>query len=164
MDGGAGLLGIPEPLGLGFTKPVLIMSGDVIEGPGQPEIRRAPRSFFDKLTHLDAYWMRVVGTVHGDFAFYPWFYSPTTTAKTQAAVAMRDYPRSFFNKYLRDQDDHLMDRPSPAYPAANPFLRSDPHSPHPAPEPERQARLQRHARRHREQPVTDSVSMAVQRR
>ena len=36
---------------------------------------------------------------------------------------VRAYLLSFFNKYLRGEDDHLLDGPSPAYPEVEQFMK-----------------------------------------
>jgi hypothetical protein len=36
---------------------------------------------------------------------------------------VRAYVLSFFNKFLRGEDDHLLDGPSPAYPEVMQFLK-----------------------------------------
>lgn len=39
-----------------------------------------------------------------------------TIDPTRAIVAIRAYTTSFFDRWLRDHDDHLLDGPSPRFP------------------------------------------------
>ena len=77
---------------------------------------------FYQATH-DAYWMQIAGTQHQHFAdWLAWIASPTDTGR-RAAVAMNACMLSFFNKYLKNQDDHLLDDPSSVYPEVINFAK-----------------------------------------
>jgi dienelactone hydrolase len=71
----------------------------------------------------DAYWMQIQGTKHQHFAdWLAWINSPTTAGR-QAAVAMNACMLSFFDKYLKGQDDHLLDGPANVYPSVVNFAK-----------------------------------------
>jgi predicted dienelactone hydrolase len=115
LDGGAH----PFVVGLSFAKPFLIFSGN--DGSFVQSQRTAFRSLYDKLV-TDAYWLNL-NAPHSDFGEWPWFGAPTDTIKIRTATILRTFLVSFFNKYLRNVDDHLLDGPSAAYPEISPFLR-----------------------------------------
>ncbi|MGH7870462.1 MAG: hypothetical protein ACREP9_23160 [Candidatus Dormibacteraceae bacterium] len=84
----------------------------------------------------NAYWVKLVSTVHGNFgdpglivdpASLMNFYGRPTSGQflppARVSQIVRAYLLSFFNKFLRGQDDHLLDGPSPAYPEVMQFLR-----------------------------------------
>lgn len=83
----------------------------------------------------NAYWVKLISTFHayaGDDALV---YDPASLAAgwgtpmsgqllpgPRVSQLLRAYLLSFFNKFLKDQDDHLLDGPSPAYPEVMQFL------------------------------------------
>jgi len=84
----------------------------------------------------NAYWVKLVSTVHGSFGDYELiidsasmeadFCTPMSgqlLPPARACEIERAYLLSFFNKFLQGQDDHLLDGPSPAYPEVLQFLR-----------------------------------------
>lgn len=115
LDGG----GHTNLLGLQITQPFLIASGP--DDPARP-YRAAFRSLFDQLDR-DAYWFRLRSAEHFDFVESPWFAVAPDTTKVRAAMTLRQYVLSFFNKYLRHEDDHLLDGPSNDSPDVDSFLR-----------------------------------------
>ncbi len=80
-------------------------------------------SLFNKATQ-DAFWFQIQGALHYTFSQNAWIIndeqppvgqSVPTAATRSAAVTMRACMLSFFNKYLRNEDDHLLDDPSTVY-------------------------------------------------
>jgi dienelactone hydrolase len=70
---------------------------------------------FDQATH-DAYWMRLAATQHQHFAdWLAWLYAPTQAGRN-ASLAMNACLVSFFDKYLKGKDNHLLDNPAATYP------------------------------------------------
>lgn len=84
----------------------------------------------------NAYWVKLVSTVH--YSFDDWVLiadsaslaalsGPTRSGQflppVRVSQIVRAYLLSFFNKFLRGQDDHLLDGPSPAYPEVMQFLK-----------------------------------------
>jgi uncharacterized repeat protein (TIGR03803 family) len=83
----------------------------------------------------NAYYLKLVSTVHGSFveydlindsasfaAFWGIPMSGQYLASARASQILRAYLLSFFNKFLKGEDDHLLDGPSPAYPEVIQFL------------------------------------------
>ena len=98
---------------LGLQKPFLGMYS--VSGGGT----QAP---FYLATH-DAYWMQISGTRHQHFAdWLAWIGSPTSSGR-QAAIAMHACVLSFFEKYLKGIDSHLLDNPTNVYPQVINFAR-----------------------------------------
>ncbi len=56
---------------------------------------------------------------------YVWLETPTPFYR-DASTAMRGCLVSFFNKYLRNTDDHLLDNPTNRFPAVINFKRKWP--------------------------------------
>ena len=79
------------------------------------------QALFQKATS-NAYWCQISNTVFSTFrdgAWVPWLtheFSIPPSASQHAAVAMDACTVSFFNKYLRNQDDHLLDHLLTVYP------------------------------------------------
>ncbi len=84
----------------------------------------------------NAYWAKLVSTVHGNFADYDLIVNSATLEAVwgmpmsgqflpsgRASQIVRAYLLSFFNRFLLGEDDHLLDGPSPAYPEVMQFLR-----------------------------------------
>jgi predicted dienelactone hydrolase len=115
LDGG----GHTNLLALQIIQPFLIASGP--EDPNRP-YRAAFRSLFDHLAH-DAYWFRMKDSEHFDFVESPWFAVSPVPAKLRTAAILRQYSLSFFNKYLKGLDDHLLDGPPADYPEVDAFHR-----------------------------------------
>jgi uncharacterized repeat protein (TIGR03803 family) len=83
----------------------------------------------------NAYWVKLVSTVHGNFgdldliidtaALEANFGTPMSDQllpQGRASQIVRAYLLSFFNKFLKGQDDQLLDGPSEAYPEVIQFL------------------------------------------
>jgi predicted dienelactone hydrolase len=84
----------------------------------------------------NAYWVKLVSTVHGSFTdwdlivdsgtlqgFWGTPVSGQFLPAARVTQIVRTYLLSFFNKYLRGEDDHLLDGPSPAYPEVEQFMK-----------------------------------------
>jgi len=83
----------------------------------------------------NAYWLKVDSTVHGSFANWDLLLDSASLATdfgipmsgqflapARVSQILRTYVLSFFNKYLKGEDDHLLDGRSPAYPEVIQFL------------------------------------------
>jgi uncharacterized repeat protein (TIGR03803 family) len=83
----------------------------------------------------NAYWLKLVSTVHGNFCDYgliddsatleAGFGTPLSSLVLPGARVtqiVRSYLLSFFNKFLLGQDDGLLNGPPPAYPEVMQFL------------------------------------------
>lgn len=117
LDGG----GHTNLLALQIDQPFLIASGDDANPTMQP-FRVAFRSLFDQFAH-DAYWFHLKNSEHYDFVEMPWFAATPAPAKLRTAIVLRRYILSFFNKYLKGQDDHFLDGPPSDYPEVDVFLK-----------------------------------------
>jgi uncharacterized repeat protein (TIGR03803 family) len=106
-------------------------AGYYILGEGRPDDRL---QFYNEQV-TNAYWVKLVSTVHGSFVDYDlivdsaslndWLGSPMNgqfLPSARVSQIVRAYLLSFFNKYLRGEDDHLLDGPSPAYPEVEQYL------------------------------------------
>ncbi len=71
----------------------------------------------------DAVWVQISNTTHGDLILAPWFSGGITPAAIETARTVQAYLASFFQKYLHDDDDHLLDGPSAAYPKVSQFRK-----------------------------------------
>ena len=83
----------------------------------------------------NAYWVKLVSTVHGSFGD-PGLIADSASLEAvcgtpisgqflppaRVSQIVRAYLLSFFNKFLQGEDDHLLDGPSPAYPEVMQFL------------------------------------------
>ena len=86
-------------------------------------------SLFNRLTN-NACMFGINGAVHGDFSDMPLAcdqtqstYFPPIAAQLRVAALLRIYTLSFFNKYLKGQDDHVLDGPLPDYPEIQNYLK-----------------------------------------
>jgi uncharacterized repeat protein (TIGR03803 family) len=83
----------------------------------------------------NAFWVKLVSTVHGDFSdpglivdsasLVEYWGTPASgefLPPARVSQIVRAYLLSFFNKFLQGEDDHLLDGPSPAYPEVMQFL------------------------------------------
>ena len=83
----------------------------------------------------NAYWVKLASSVHGTFAdqnlivdsaslaaVYGTSRSGQYLPPARASKIIQDYLLSFFNKFLKGEDDHLLDGPSPAYPDVEQFM------------------------------------------
>lgn len=98
------LQGAPDLVQLGLGRPFLAMYQQDFSNP----------SLYNKATQ-DAYFCQVEGTIH--FAFKDLTEeSLATDSVRRGAAAMRACMLSFFNKYVKGQNDHLLDNPTTAFP------------------------------------------------
>jgi dienelactone hydrolase len=114
LDGG----GHTNLLALNIKQPFLIASGP--NDPTRP-YRAEFRSLFDQLGQ-DAFWLRLRNSEHFDFVESPWFAVSPQPTKVRIATILRQYVLSFFNKYLKKENDHLLDGPPTDYPEVDSFL------------------------------------------
>jgi len=117
---------VTQPLSVPY---LFFRSGDGPDGPYDD------RSLFYNEQVTNAYWAKLVSTVHADFAD-PGLIVDSGSLKAvwgtpmsgqflppaRVSQIVRAYLLSFFNKSLQGQDDHLLDGPSPAYPEVMQFL------------------------------------------
>jgi hypothetical protein len=69
----------------------------------------------------NAVWIQISNTTHSDFVLAPWFNGSITATAIETARTVQAYLVSFFKKYLRQEDDHLLDAQSSAYPRVSIF-------------------------------------------
>jgi len=93
-----------------FRQPFMILAGD--HGASY-------RQVFDRLSKR-AYFVKIRGAGHDEFGDHAEFLHPADTGHTQAIV--RIYLVAFFNRYLKDQEDHRLDGPLPDHPEIETFL------------------------------------------
>jgi len=112
-----------------LSVPWLFLRADGTDGP--PDDRWA---VYNQLV-TNAYWVKLVSTVHGSFADYDRIVDSASLASywgtpmsgqflppARVTQIIRAYLLSFFNKHLKGEDDHLLDGPSPAYPEVMQFM------------------------------------------
>ena len=118
--------------------PYLFLRGDV--GP-DPDPQWTPDGYADERLeafdeqNTNAYYVKLVSTVHGSLVDDVLIYDPAVIASAygtpmsgqflapaRASQIVRAYLLSFFNKFLKGEDDHLLEGPSPAYPEVIQFL------------------------------------------
>jgi uncharacterized repeat protein (TIGR03803 family) len=98
---------------------------------GRPDDRLAV--YNEQVTN--AYWVKLVSTVHQNFGDPGLILDSASLEKligtpmsgqflapARVSQIVRAYLLSFFNKFLKGEDDHLLDGPSPAYPEIIQFL------------------------------------------
>jgi predicted dienelactone hydrolase len=119
---------------LGLAKPFLSMNCESSAGPWPPPIlgrsQIVPGSvewlastlaFFAKATH-DAFWFQIQDSGHASFGDRgslvsdPSLTVDPTPASRGMSQTIRACTLSFFDKYLKNQDDHLLDNPAAVYP------------------------------------------------
>jgi hypothetical protein len=84
----------------------------------------------------NAYWVKLISTVHANFgdigliddsaslqAFVGTPVSGQFLAPARVTQIVRAYLLSFFNKYLKGEDDHFLDGPSADYPEVEEFMK-----------------------------------------
>jgi uncharacterized repeat protein (TIGR03803 family) len=89
----------------------------------------------------NAYWVKLASTVHGSFMDYNLVLDPASLEAgyglpmsgqvlpgARVSQIVRGYLLSFFNKFFRGSDDHLLDGPSAAYPEVLQFLSTPDYS------------------------------------
>jgi uncharacterized repeat protein (TIGR03803 family) len=90
--------------------------------------------FYNALV-TNAYWVKLASTTHSSFcdavlildsasleAGWGWPMSGQLLPPARVSQIVRAYVLSFFNKFLKGEDDHLLDGASPAYPEVVQFL------------------------------------------
>jgi dienelactone hydrolase len=107
--------GADELLQAGLQKPWLVMSRT--DRASDVTIQ----SFFAKATN-NAVWFVLSDTVHSSFLYGYETIAPSP-ANRDLQRTMKAYILSFFNKYLKNQDDHLLDGPSTNFPRVINFMR-----------------------------------------
>jgi uncharacterized repeat protein (TIGR03803 family) len=138
---GAGLDGLYFETNL-VTQPLSVPwlffdEDDLIPDPALdlPYVRPDDRPQVYNSLVTNAYWVKLVSTVHGDFSDPGLIDDPAslvvywgTPLSNQyltggrVSEVVRAYLLSFFNKFLEGEDDHLLDGPAPAYPEVLKFL------------------------------------------
>jgi pimeloyl-ACP methyl ester carboxylesterase len=94
---------VPHLLNTGITKPFLVITGELTDG----------KTLFNKASG-PAYWLHIDGSVHlnmGDLSLYS-----GATKDRRISQVRYAYVLSACKKWLLDEDDHLLDGPSPLYP------------------------------------------------
>jgi predicted dienelactone hydrolase len=71
----------------------------------------------------DAYSLQIAGTRHGDFGDNGAWIDKGDEAGRRIGLALNACMLSFLDKYLKGQDDHLLDNPSARYPEVLKFLK-----------------------------------------
>jgi dienelactone hydrolase len=97
----------------GLQKPFLALFNT--EGTGDPLLLQLSRS--------DGFSCQILPSVHATFTSGPSVINPTPSYR-EASQTIRALLRSFFDKYLKGQDDHVLDAPSLRYPMVTNFQRS----------------------------------------
>ncbi|MBI4662323.1 MAG: hypothetical protein HY735_26175 [Verrucomicrobia bacterium] len=117
---------VPAIRELGLPKPFLILRADAPDGDR--------KDVYEKLA-TDAYWVKVGKTIRWNFNLNGLVFEPTEmsrlgapppeeqTSGVRTSQITRAYLVAFFNKYLKNQDDHLLDGPSADYPEVMEFLK-----------------------------------------
>ena len=103
---------------------------------GLPDGRPDDRLAVNHHLVTNAYWVKLVSTIHLSFgdadlifnaaSMAAYWNTPTSgqfLPPARVTQVVRAYLLAFFNKYLRGEDDHLLDGPSPAYPEVMQFLK-----------------------------------------
>jgi pimeloyl-ACP methyl ester carboxylesterase len=134
LDGGGPLLELlPDLMRLGLQRPFLSM-GSTEDRPASPDNDYNPEWFYTSLvlftnTINNAFLFQIQDSGHQSFQDRGSLISdPTRTADpTPASRAQSQTIRactlSFFDKYLKNQDDHLLDNPAAVYPNIINFQR-----------------------------------------
>jgi dienelactone hydrolase len=98
---------------VGLQKPFLAMFNT--EGTGDPLLLG--------LSHSNGFSCQIFPSVHATFSSGPSVTNPTPSYR-EASRTIRALLLSFFDKYLKGRDDHLLDAPSLRYPMVTNFLTS----------------------------------------
>ena len=109
---------------LGLQKPLLSMNSAInpaLTIPGYVGWLVDTTNLFTKATN-DAFWFQLQGSTHSSFSDYgslisdPAFTGGPTTASKRQSQVIRACLLSFLDKYLKDEDDNLLDQLTNAYP------------------------------------------------
>jgi len=116
---------------LGLQKPLLSMNSAInpaLTIPGYVGWLVDTTNLFAKATN-DAFWFQLQGSTHSSFSDYGSLISdpaltggPTTASKRQSQV-IRACLLSFLDKYLKDEDDQLLDQLTNAYPEVLHYIK-----------------------------------------
>ena len=112
LDGGLGGNGTVL-YNAGLPNPILAMYQD--------EVAPSNQYLFTRAT-ADAYWCQVLGTELQTFSDPTYLRLANAGART-AGVAIRACMLSFFNKYLKGEDNHLLDNPTESFPVIFNYLK-----------------------------------------
>ena len=96
---------------LGLQKPILTMY----------QANASDKTLFTKAT-TDAYCCQVRGTVHDTFKDL-WRVAWANATSRRASEAIRACMLSFFDKYLKSEDNHLLDNPTNSFPVIFNYLK-----------------------------------------
>ena len=117
LDAGS-LLEVPPDLArLGIPRPYLSMT----QTSDESGWLAASQSIFDKST-TDAFWFQIQDSTHESFSDNgalinnPTMTGDPTPASRAQSQSIRACMLSFFDKYLKGEDDHLLDNPAAVYP------------------------------------------------
>jgi uncharacterized repeat protein (TIGR03803 family) len=126
---------LTEPLSVPFLFFRADAGVDPDPGGTLPDGRPDDRLEMYNNLRTNAYWVKLDSTVHGNFAdpglidnseslmaFWGTTISGQFLPPTRCSQIVRAYLLSFFNKFLKGRDDHLLDGQSPAYPEVIQFL------------------------------------------
>jgi hypothetical protein len=116
----------PDLKRFGLQKPFLSMNStiDPFPGlPGYPSWLMDTTALFTNAMN-DAFWCQIQDSVHaslddrGSLIYGPTltFQDGPTPASRAISQTIRACTLSFFNKYLKGEDDHLLDNPAAVYP------------------------------------------------
>jgi hypothetical protein len=126
LDVGSILEAAPDLIQFGLQKPFLSMNSTMGPRPAiplsyNPEWLYASRVLFTNAIN-NAFWFQLQDSSHQSFQDRGSLISdptrtadPTSISREQSRTT-RACTLSFFDKYLKDQDDHLLDNPAAVYP------------------------------------------------
>ncbi len=131
LDAGWTLEFAPDLKRLGLPKPFLSMNSTIDPFPGlagYPAWLVDTRALFTNAIN-NAFWLQIQDSTHSSFddrdsvmndSFRT---SGPTPASRAISQTIRACTLSFFDKYLKNQDDHLLDNPAAVYPNIINFQR-----------------------------------------
>ena len=133
LDVGSILEAAPDLTQVGLQKPFLSMNSTieprpVVSSPPYGSWLDASLALFAKATG-DAFWLQIQDASHQSFQDRGSLISDQrrtadpTPASRAPSQTIRACMLSFFDKYLKNQDDHLLDNPAAAYPNVVNFQR-----------------------------------------
>jgi len=120
-----------------LNAPFLYFRSDFGPDPGPPYGLGRADDRLEVYNNLvtNAYWVKLVSTIHGSFADYDLIFDSASMRSAWGTPMsgqflpparlnqiVRAYLFSFFNKFLQGEDDHLLDGPAPAYPEVVQFF------------------------------------------
>jgi len=94
-------------------------------GVGKPVlslyVENGDKALFNKAA-ADAVWVGIKNTEHADFSAL-FLVTEPGISRREPPLIQRTYLVSFFNKYLKNNDDHFMDSPPAVFPRVTGFVR-----------------------------------------